>query len=425
VTSADHLTPPWADLDAVVASEEYARFCEGTLADPYPLLRWLREHDPVHRSERLGVWLLTRYEDVHAGLLDRRLANDRIGANLAHLPPELLRTAAPLAEHISNWLGFTDPPKHTRLRALLRETFKPNLPQQLDGRIREIAEELIEGLDGSADADLIGGYALPLPALVICDILGLQAQDTERFGAWSEDMVAVTGHVGPTLVDIVPGALRSYEALDGFIGAEVDARRGCPAHDLLGRLAEAEQAQSLDRAELIGLAVFTLVAGHETTANLLGTALRAALTDPDLALRLRAEPELWGPLTEEILRLEAPIQFSPRVASEALEIGGTAIGAGDAVVLHLGAANRDPRQFPAGDGLDLGAATTRHLAFAWGPHFCLGAPLARAEAAISLPLLFERLPQLELLEREPRWRPNMSLRGLTSLRVRAGHSVAA
>lgn len=415
----------WAGLDAVLASDAYARFCDGTLADPYPLLRWLREHDPVHWSDTLGVWLVTRYADVHAGLLDRRLSNDRIAANFQHLPEGLRRSAAPLAEHISSWLGFTDPPKHTRLRGLLRDTFRPNLPQQLDGRIREIAGGLLDTLAVQDEPDLVAGYALPLPAVVICDILGLPPEDTGRFGDWSDDMVGVTGHVGPSLVDIVPGALRSYAALDEFIGAQVQARHACPAGDLIGTLAAAEDAGRLDRTELTGLAVFTLVAGHETTASLLGTALHMVLGDADLRARLRREPEAWAPLIEELLRLEAPIQLSPRVAAEGLEIGGRAIAAGDAVVLHLGAANRDPRQFPSPEAVDLGAATTRHLAFAWGPHFCLGAPLARAEAAIALPLLLERMPELELLDSAPSWRANMSIRGLTTLRARQGNSVAA
>ncbi len=407
-----------ADLDEVVASEDYRRFCDGTLADPYPLLGWLREHDPVHRSETLGAWVVTRYDDVRAGLLDRRLANDRIAANLALLPEDLRTTSAPLAEHISNWLGFTDPPKHTRLRALLRDTFTPGLPAAIDDRIHTIARELIDQLLAEPAPDLISGYALPLPALVICDILGLQPQDTERFGEWSDDMGAVTGNIGPTLVDVVPAALESYRALEGFIADEVAARHACPAHDLLGRLASAEEAGQLDRTELTGLAVFTLVAGHETTANLLGSTLLTVLREPALAELLREHPERWTALTEEMLRLESPIQLSPRVAAEDLEIQGRAIRRGDSVVLHLGAANRDPRQFPSPDAIDLDAATTRHLAFAWGPHFCLGAPLARAEAAIALPLLLERVPDLELTDPIPHWRANMSLRGLTTLPAR-------
>jgi cytochrome P450 len=417
------VTPTYAqltarDLDEVVAGDDYRRLCEGRLGDPYPLLGWLRDHDPVHYSDTLGAWFITRHDDVRAGLLDKRLANDRIAANFAPLPADVREAAAPLAEHISNWLGFTDPPKHPRLRGLLRETFTPALPAAMDETIRTIAERLVEEVAAAPRSDLVSDYALPLPALVICDILGLAPEDVDRFGEWSDDMAAVTGNVGPTLARVVPQALGSYRALDDFIGEQVAARAGCPAHDLLGKLAGAEEAGRLDRPELIGLSVFSLVAGHETTASLLGCMLRAVLADRELAARLQAEPDLWAALTEEMLRLESPIQMSPRVAAEDLELGGRTIRAGDTVILHLGAANRDPRQFPAGDTLDLEAATTRHLAFAWGPHFCLGAPLARAEATIALPMLLERVPDLELAEETVSWRENMSIRGLTELPVR-------
>jgi cytochrome P450 len=405
-------------VDDIVRSDDYGRFCEGRLADPYPLLAWLRENDPVHRSEPLGAWVITRYDDVRAGLLDRRLANDRVSANFAPLPADVREAAAPLAEHISNWLGFTDPPKHTRLRGLLRDRFTPSLADAMKARIRTIADQLADSLLAQSHPDLVSGYALPLPALVICEVLGLAPEDTGRFGAWSDHMVAVTGHIGPSLARIVPEALDSYRAVDEFIGAEVDARRACPAADLLGDLAAAESAGRLDRTELSGLAVFTLVAGHETTASLLGSALRMLLVDPGLAAALRDAPDRWGAFIEEMLRLESPIQLSPRVAAEDLEIAGHRIHAGESVVLHLGAANRDPRQFPSPDAVDLDNATTRHLAFAWGPHFCLGAPLARAEAAIALPLLLDREPDLALDESEPSWRENMSIRGLTSLKAR-------
>jgi cytochrome P450 len=406
------------DIDEVVAADDYQRFCEGRLGDPYPLLAWLRDHDPVHYSETLGAWVVTRYEHVRAGLLDKRLANDRIGANFAPLPEDIRTEAEPLAEHISNWLGFTDPPKHTRLRGLLRETFTPKLSGAMADTIRTVGESLAADVAAAPESDLVSSYALALPALVICDILGIAPEDSGRFGDWSKDMVAVTGHVGPSLARIVPEALDSYRALDGFVADQVAARAGCPAHDLLGELAEAETAGRLDRPELIGLSVFTLVAGHETTASLLGSMLHTVLADPNLAARLRSEPALWSALTEEMLRLESPIQLSPRVAAEDLAIGDRQIRAGDTVILHLGAANRDERQFPAGGVLDLDAATTRHLAFAWGPHFCLGAPLARAEATIALPLLLERVPDLELTRDGVNWRENMSIRGLTDLPVR-------
>jgi hypothetical protein len=187
---------------------------------------------------------------------------------------------------------------------------------------------------------------------------------------------------------------------------------------VINDLAVAEAAGDVCRAELIGLSVFTLVAGHETTASLLGSGLHTLLRQPALALQLRAAPALVPLAVEEMLRLEAPIQFSPRLASQDLTVRDRAIPRGALVMLHMGAANRDPAVFPEPDAVRFDRRGTRHLSFAWGPHFCLGAPLARAEAAIALPRLLARLPDLELLHGEPVWRESMAMRGLVELRTR-------
>src|ERR1700712_4307156 len=169
-------TPPsatWSDIDALLASRAYAEFCEGRLADPYPLLAWLRANDPVHWSPTLGSWILTRYDDVVEGLLDARFANDRISASMDVLPPDLRETCAPLGVHVSNWLGFTDPPKHTRLRTLLRTTFTPARANAMEPRIRELTDALLDEVSAAGEPDLAGGLAFPLPARVICEILGI------------------------------------------------------------------------------------------------------------------------------------------------------------------------------------------------------------------------------------------------------------
>lgn len=415
MTSGDPFAP--ADIDACIASQEYASLCAGRLGDPYPLLAWLREHDPVHFSPVLDAWVLTRHDDVLAGLLDRRLANDRVAGNMAALPPELQASCAPLGEHVGNWLGFTDPPKHTRMRGLLRTRFTPALARALTARIRAIVDELIDAIEVETEADLIASLAFPLPARIICELLGIPIQDAEAFHGWSDDMAAFTGNVGPTLVEIAPRAMRSYVELDSFMTEMVNGRRRCPADDVIGDLAAAEQRGELSRTELVGLSVFTLVAGHETTASLLGTGLRTLIAEPDLRASLDADQALVPAAVEELLRLEAPIQFSPRLAAVDLEVRGRAIPRGGLVLLHLGAANRDPLAFPDPDRPRLDRTGARQLSFAWGPHFCLGAPLARAEAAVALPLTLARLPDLALAPGEPSWRESMAMRGLTELRV--------
>jgi pimeloyl-[acyl-carrier protein] synthase len=415
VTSAV-FNPP--DTQACVASPEYELFCAGRLDDPYPLLAWLREHDPVHFSPRLDAWIVTRYDDVLAGLLDRQLANDRVAGNMSALPPALRLSCAPLGEHVSNWLGFTDPPKHTRMRGLLRPMFTPALARRLSDRITTIVDELLTAIDGDSEVDLIAALAFPLPARVICELLGVPIEQSTAFHGWSEDMAAFTGNIGPTLAEIAPRAMRSYVALDAFMTEMVAERRRCPAGDVISSLAAAEDAGELSRAELVGLSVFTLVAGHETTASLLGTGLRALLADEELHRAIAADPELVPIAVEEMLRLEAPIQFSPRLTSDDVVIGDRSIPAGAIVMLHMAAANRDPAAFPEPDRLRLDRDNARHLSFAWGPHFCLGAPLARMEAAIALPRVLDRFPDLELIPGGAPWRESMAMRGLSELRAR-------
>ena len=258
MTDAD-LSTGWADVDYVVASEAYAEFCEGKLADPYPLLAWLREHDPVHWSPILSSWILTRYDDVMEGLLDRRFANDRIKASMDALPDDLRETCAPLGVHVSNWLGYTDPPKHTRLKNLLRTTFTPALAKGMEPRIRQLTDDLLDGVAASDEPDLVSGFAFPLPATVICEILGIPGDRIGPFHRWSNDMAAFTGHIGPTLVEIAPRAMGSYVELEEFIAEMVADRRGDAGQDLLAHLAAAEAGGELDRTELTGLSVFSLV----------------------------------------------------------------------------------------------------------------------------------------------------------------------
>jgi pimeloyl-[acyl-carrier protein] synthase len=400
----------WTDVDDLMASSAYTAFCEGRLADAYPLLAWLRANDPVHWSPVLGSWILTRYDDVVEGLLDRRFANDRIAASMDALPPDLRETCAPLGVHVSNWLGYTDPPKHTRLRTLLRTTFTPARAQAMEGRIRELTDALLDEVCEADEPDLAAGLAFPLPARVICEILGIPVPRAEAFHRWSNDMGGFTGNLGPTLVEIAPRAMASYVELEEFIAEMVAERHRQPRQDLIAHLATAESEGGLSRPELTGLSVFTLMAGHETTSGLISSAFGIVLPDEALRAQLTADASRYPAAIEEILRLEAPIQFSPRLVAEDLEKRGRTLRTGDVVMLHLGAANRDPERFPEPDRLDLDRPNNRHLSFAWGPHFCLGAPLARTEATIALGRLLERFPDVRLTDPEPAWRENMTMR---------------
>ena len=406
-----------ATVEEMVASADYRLFCEGRLAAPYELMAWLRGNDPVHFSPVLNAWVLTRYDDVFEGLLGRRFRNDRISASMSAFPPEMRESYAPLGNHISNWLGFTDPPKHTRLRCLVRPTFTPALAKKLMARITAITDELIDAMSGEAQPDLVSKFASPLPARVICEILGIPEDKIGSFHDWSDAMVAFTGHIGPTLADIAPRAMDSYLALEDFFETLVAERSQCPADDLISQLTADEANGDLSRQELIGLSVFALVAGHETTASLLATGLLILLDDDDLRRRLTSNPELYPSAVEEFLRLESPIQFSPRLAGTTFELRGKRIHEGDAVILHLGAANRDPERFVDPDVLDLTRPDNKHLAFAWGTHFCLGARLARAEASVAFARILERIPDIHRPRERVSWREDMTIRAPTELRV--------
>ena len=374
-------------------------------------------NDPVHWSPTLGSWILTRYDDVVEGLLDRRFANDRIAASMDVLPPHLRETCAPLGVHVSNWLGYTDPPKHTRLRTLLRTTFTPARAQEMEPRIQELTDALLDEVGEADEPDLAVGLAFPLPARVICEILGIPLPRAEAFHRWSDDMAGFTGNMGPTLIEIAPRALASYVELEEFIAEMVAERQRHPRDDLIAHLAAAESAGGLSRTELTGLSVFSLMAGHETTSGLISSAIAIVLSDEALRAELTADASRYPAAIEEILRLEAPIQFSPRLVAEDVEKRGRMLRKGDVVMLHLGAANRDPERFADPDRLDLDRPNNRHLSFAWGPHFCLGAPLARTEATIALGRLLERFPAVRLVDPAPAWRENMTMRAHPRLSV--------
>jgi cytochrome P450 len=295
------------------------------------------------------------------------------------------------------------------------------MARRLTSKIETIVDDLLAAVDEAEEIDLIAALAYPLPAQVICDLLGVPAEHAAAFHDWSDDMAGFTGNIGPTLVDLAPHAMESYKQLDSFMTTMVDDRRRCPADDLIGQLSAAEDAGELSRPELVGLSVFALVAGHETTASLIGTGLLALLRDANLRIVIGQNRELMPVAVEEMLRLEAPIQFSPRLTAEEVVIRGRRIPTDTIVMLHLGAANRDPEVFPDPDQLRLDRPKTRHLSFAWGPHFCLGAPLARLEAAVALPRVLDRFPDLQLIPGPQPWRESMALRGLTEMRAkRAG-----
>ena len=412
---------PMTDTGPIAAQEDYRRYCEGRLADPYPLFHRLRREDPVHWCEPLEGWLVTRHDDVQAGFRDPRLSSDRISLNMNAMPEPLRTQMCPLGNHVSNWLGFTDPPKHTRMRGLIMKVFTPRLAEEMAPRVAEIVGALLDRALPQGEFDFMADVAFPLPASVICEILGIPMDYQDRFRRWAEDMLLFAGAVGPSIAKVAAPAHRSYVELTSYFRELTLERRRKPRADLLSALAAVEDEEGgLSEAELMGLSVFLFIAGHETTVSLLGNGVLALLQNPGELARLRREPGLMASAVEEFLRYDSPIQIATRLPVEDLVLRGQTIRKGQTVVLMLGAANRDPERFADPDRLDVGRLENKHTAFGWGSHFCLGAPLARIEAQIALQLLLQQAPRIQLAGAAPQWREDNNLRALRSLRVKAG-----
>jgi cytochrome P450 len=381
------------------------------VADPYPMYHRLRAEDPVHHSP-LGFWILTRYDDVVAALRDPRLAKEAIAGFLA------ARFGAPVPVMGLSMLD-RDPPDHTRLRSLVSKAFTPRVVEGLRPRIQQIVDGLLDRARDAGAMDLIDEFAYPIPVNVICEMLGVPVEDHERFRGWSLDIArGLDSILLPPDSEVPKRSVASRHALADYFRELIARRRASPRADLLSGLIAAEEAgDKLSENELLATCILLLIAGHETTVNLIGNGTLALLRHPDQLRRLRDNPALIGSAVEELLRFDGPVQRTARIPSEDVVIDGQTIAKGEMVMPFIGAADRDPAQFPEPDRLDIGRTDNRHIAFGWGIHFCLGAPLARVEGQIAINTLVQRLPKLALATDAPQFRESLTLRGLKSLPV--------
>lgn len=384
--------------------------------NPYPLYARMRREHPVYRSPR-GVWYLTRYADVDAALRDLRLSKDHARMRRWYARQTGRADLDRLRDRFGRSMLHADPPEHTRLRKLANKAFTARRTEGLRPRIGAIVDELLDAAVAAGPAmELIGAFAYPLPITVICELIGIPPGDRHRVRTWSRQLVNQTAAV------LTPDACQRIEQVaeefEEYLRDLIGKRRAEPADDILSALvAVAQSDERLTENELLSTCYLLLVAGHETTVNLIGNGTLALLRHPDQLRRLRQDPTLIRSAVEELLRYDSSVQLVTRIVVGQVEVGGQTLGDGEFVFALLAAANRDPDCFPDPDRLDLGRANNRHLSFGNGPHFCLGAPLARLEGEVAIGALVRRLPALRLDTDTIEWRPKPALRGLERLPV--------
>jgi cytochrome P450 len=387
-------------------------------ANPYPIYAQLRAEAPVARvtlPDKRVAWLITRYDDVLAGLRDERLVKDLRNAMPAEQQkqqPWVPGVFKPL-ERIMTHLDGGD---HRRLRALAQQAFTPQIVEHIRARAEQLSNELLDAVQPRGRMDLIRAYAMPLPATIIAEILGVPATDRQAFQRWSNALISASESPLFALRALLP-----IMAFLRYIRKLVRARRANPADDLVTALVRAEEAgDKLSEDELLAMIFLLIVAGYETTVNLIGNGTLALLQHPDQLAKLRADPALITLAVEELLRYANPVgTTTDRYTREELTIADTVIPRGALVVLALASANRDERQFTNPDALEITRAPNKHLSFGWGTHYCVGAPLARLEGQIAITTLLRRCPDLRLAASPAtlRWRPGLEMNGLDALPV--------
>lgn len=386
-------------------------FSTAYFSDPYPTYDYLRSRTPVHRTrapQGFDIWLLTRYADAKQALNDGRLSRD-----LRHVAPEVLAVTGEPDDPSNRNLLTADPPDHTRLRRLVHKAFTTGRVKTLVPRTQALVDGLLDEMAEQDEFDLITAFSFPVPITVICELLGVPQSDREAFRRWTAGMVVTSGD------DEAIELLRSsQESLRQYFVDLISHKRSHPGDDLITDLISArEDGQRLSEDELIGLSFMLMVAGHETTVNLITTAIKLLLTHPEQMARMRADPDLLPSAINETLRFDGPAGVAFMVAAEEVELSGVRIPRGEVVTPLLHAANRDPERFPNAHVFDIGREDNPHLGFGHGIHRCIGAPLATLEARVAIGSLVRRFPDLSLTvdPHELQWRSVPFFRGLTKL----------
>ena len=401
------------EFDPLLTSHEFAQ-------NPYPTYHLLRREAPIYWSDLWGCWILTRYRDIVSTLQNPRRFSSvgRLTAAM-ELPQDVREQVRPLVRHYSQGLINVDPPDHTRLRQLVHKAFLPGTVGAMAGYVEGIVERLIEEVQPRGKMDIIRDFAYPLPVTVIARLMGVPPADHGKLKRWSGKIVEFMATPKPA-PEVLMSSQDALLALQDYFRSTFRRRRVEPRDDLISALVAAEEAgERLTEEELISTCVTLLIGGHETTTYLISSGVLALIQHPEQLRKLRANPDGARMAVEEMLRYEGPFQRNRRLATEAVELDGHLIQKGQLLVQMLGAANRDPAVFPNPDSFDIERHPNRHVSFGHGPHFCVGAPLARLEAPIAINALLRRLPNLELATEELAWK-NTVFRGLERLPVTFG-----
>ena len=382
----------------------------GFYNNPYPAYHAIRAETPAFKWEHYGIWCFARFEDVNALLRDRRF-----GRQILHVASREELGWAETPQHLRPFYDFEshsllelEPPVHTRLRGLVNRSFLSRQVERLRPAITSLANGLIDRFEGKGEAELLSAYATPIPVIVICDLLGVPADMAQQLLAWSHDMVAM--YQARRDREIEDRAVKATVAFSDFMRSYIAERRKAPKEDLLSELIRAEeQGAKLSEDELVTTAILLLNAGHEATVHALGNGIKCLL---EQGIREGIDEAC----VEETLRYDPPLHLFTRYALEDLEYAGIRLKKGESVGLMLGAANRDPARFPEPDRFIRDREPNPQVAFGAGIHFCIGAPLARLELQVAMPLLFQRLPRLALAG-APKYRNAYHFHGLEALNV--------
>src|SRR5215470_10490112 len=408
--SMNDMTPPAAGG----APLEFNPLDPDFIADPYPFYRRLRETAPVFKTPH-GFWLITRYEDVAFILRDKRFGKDFVG-NMKRRYGGSDGMNEPAIASLAHTMLVLDPPDHTRLRGLVNKAFTARRVADMRPRIRKIVDEQLDRVVDKGEMDVMRDLAHRLPVIVICDMLGIPEDHRAPFLAGSNVNGRILEPVPMSREELDQANLNTQMA-GAYFRQLCDLRRREPQDDLTTELVRAEEAGDKLTAEELEANIGLLFgAGHETTTNLIGNGLLALHRQPDQWERLKADPTLVPNAVEELLRYDSSVQLTGRVTNAEVEISGITLEPNESIIILLGSANRDPAQYSEPDRLDIARPNVRPLSFGGGIHHCLGAQLARLEAELVFTALIERVPSLELPEKDaPAWRPSFTLRGLSRL----------